>query len=321
MVEPCSPGAITFCSRHFIDGIEQIVQDTFSFDGRNATVLIQRTPYGSYLLFLRLKDTGEEQRIAEGSLSDIVSSSNEMCGREDQAEDDEPEFRLNDGMLTVDGYPVLKIFGSESGTRWFATFIEKVTCVSEPEPGPNTDDPSTFLQYFGVIQDDDTESWEFWMDEDLEPLFKRGEIRAYHAWEFDCYDESETTEQHQPNPRVAAYEAKIKSLVDEGRYKEAIDYSEVHGLVLHESNIDTCTFYSYKIIGVCYANYIRKGWEEGGYQPPRWIEAGNALFDAGKYEEAIEAYSTRITENKDDDRAWYLMGCAYRAMGNPLRIC
>jgi len=69
-------------------------------------------------------------------------------------------------------------------------------------------------------------------------------------------------------------------------------------LVLHESNIDTCTFYSYKIIGVCYANYIRKGWEEGGYQPPRWIEAGNALFDAGKYEEAIEAYSTRITETR-----------------------
>jgi len=240
-----------------------------------------------------------------------------MYGREDQAEEDKPEFRLNDGMLTVDGYPILKIFGSESGTRWFTTFIEEVACGSEPEPGSNTDDPSTFLQYFGVIQDNDTESWEFWMDEDLEPLFKRGEIRSYHARDFDCYDDSETMEQQQPSPRVAAYEAKIKSLVDEGKYQEAIEYSEAHGSVLYESHADTCTLYSYRIIGVCRSNHIRKGWEEGGYQPPRWIEAGNALFDAGKYEEAIDAYRTRINENKDDDRAWYLMGCAYRALGNP----
>lgn len=317
MLEPCSPGAITFHSEDFIHGNEQIVQDTYSSDGRSAAVLIQRTLYGSYLLFLRLKDTGEEQRITEGGLSYVVSRSNEMCGREDQAEEDKPEFRLNDGMLTVDGYPVLKIFGSESGTRWFVTCIDEVGCVSEPGPGPDTDDRSTFLHYFGVIQDGDTESWEFWMDEDLEPLFTRGEIRAYHARDFDCYDEPDTTEQQPPNPRIAEYEATLKSLVDAGKYKEAIEYSEAHGSVLYESDADTCTLYSYRIIGVCRSNHIRKGWEEGGYQPPHWVDVGNALFDAGKYQEAIDAYYKRIRENPDDDRAWYLMGCAYRAMGNP----
>ncbi|OPX68229.1 MAG: lipoprotein NlpI [Methanoregulaceae archaeon PtaB.Bin108] len=117
--------------------------------------------------------------------------------------------------------------------------------------------------------------------------------------------------------RIAAYEAKMKSLVDEGKYQEAIEYSEANGSVLYECDADTCTFYSFKIIGVCRSKDIRKGWEEGGYRPPHWIEAGNALFDAGKYEEAIESYYKRIQENPDDDRAWYLMGCAYRAIGNP----
>jgi len=75
--------------------------------------------------------------------------------------------------------------------------------------------------------------------------------------------------------------------------------------------------YSYKIIGVCRAKNIRKAWSEGGYQPPYWIEAGNTFFDAGNYQQAIEAYYKRIDEDREDDRAWYLMGCAYRAMGNP----
>ncbi|OPY45590.1 MAG: photosystem I assembly protein Ycf3 [Methanoregulaceae archaeon PtaU1.Bin222] len=317
MIEPCSPGTITFHSDDFIDGKEQIVLDTYSSEGRSAAVLIQRTAYGSYLLFLRSKDTHEEQRITEGSLSYIVAKSNEMCGREDQADEKKPVFRLDDGTLTVDGYPILKIFGSESGKRWFATFIDEVTCVSHPEPGLDTDDPSTFLQYFGVIQDGDTESWEFWMDEELEPLFKSGEVRAYHARDFDDIDESEATIQQQPGPRIAEYEATLKSLVDDGRYKEAIEYSDSHGSVLYDCDADTCTFYSYKIIGVCRSKDIRKSWDERGYRPPHWIEAGNVLFDAGKYQEAVEAYHKRIEENDNDDRAWYLMGCAYRAMGNP----
>lgn len=317
MAEPCSPGTITFRSEDFIDEKEQIVLNNYSSDGRIATALIKRTTYGSYLLFLRFNDTNEDQWITEGSLSYTVAASNEMCGREDRADEKTPAFRLDDGTLTVDGYPILKIFGTESGKRWFATFIDEAHCISPTDAGPDGENRDTFLQYFGVIRDGENDSWEFWMAEDIAPLFESGKIRTYHAREFDFFEGMDTKKQQQFSPRIAAYEAKITSLVDEGKYQEAIVYSEANGSVLYECDADPCTFYSYKVIGVCRSKDIRKGWEEGGYQPPHWIEAGNALCDAGKYEDAIEAYYKRIKENPDDDRAWYLMGCAYRAMGNP----
>lgn len=353
-------------SRAFLNGKEGIIVDDYLHDGRHAAAIIKRTPYGAYLLFLRYTDTDEEQWIREGSLSGMVEASNEMFGRNDRADEEKPMYRLDRGTLTIDGYPVLKIFGTNFGKQWFATWCEEIQDVSSSEDSPGEEIRVLHQQYFGVIRDGDEELWEFWMDEEIEPGIRSGEIREYEPGELSFFDVStfdqvyqegadpvETVASPSPSPvagkpdtlpmkktskrkqkkvrrkrtgsqkkreaddRIAAYEAKIKSLVDEGRYKEAIEYSEEQGRVLSESDADTCTFYSYKIIGVCLSKNIRKSWSKEGYRPPHWIEVGNTFFDAGDYQQAIEAYYKRINENPDDDMAWYLMGCAYRAMGNP----
>jgi len=358
---------INFITRRaFLNGKEGIIADDYVLDGRHAAVIIKRTHYGAYLLYLRYKDTNKEQWLQQDSLSGVVEASNKMLGRYDRADEEKPMYRLDRGTLTIDGYPVLKIFGTDSGKRWFVTWCEEVQDVSSSESSPGEETRVHHQLYFGVIRDSNEESWEFWMDEEIEPSILSGEVREYQPDELNFFDVStfdqiyqegadpvETVASPPPSPvagkpdnlpvkkiskrkqkkvqrnrsgsqkkgevdeRIAVYEAKIKSLVDEGRYKEAIEYSEEQGRVLYESDADSCTFYSYKIIGVCHAKDVRIAWSERGYRPPHWIEAGNALFDAGKYEDAIEAYYKRIQEDWDDDRAWYLMGCAYRALGNP----
>jgi tetratricopeptide (TPR) repeat protein len=353
-------------SRAFLNGKEGIIVDDYILDGHHAAVIIKRTHYGAYLLFLRYKDTNEEQWIQQGSLSSVVEASNKMLGRYDRADEEKPIYRLDRGTLTIDRYPVLKIFGTDSGKRWFVTWCEEVQDVSSSESSPGEEIRVYHQQFFGVIRDSDQESWEFWMDEEIKPGIRSGEVREYKPDELNFFDVSTFDQVYQegadpvdtvasptPSPvagkpdnqplkkiskrkqkkvqrnrsgsqkkgevdeRIAAYEAKIKSLVDEGKYKEAIEYSDEHGSVLYESDVDSCTLYSYKIIGVCRAKNIRKAWSEGGYQPPYWIEAGNTFFDAGNYQQAIGAYYKRIDEDREDDRAWYLMGCVYRAMGNP----
>lgn len=353
-------------SRAFLSGKEGIIVDDYILDGHHAAVIIKRTHYGAYLLFLRYKDTNEEQWIQQGSLSRVVEASNKTLRRYDRADEEKPMYRLDRGTLTIDGYPVLKIFGTDSGKRWFVTLCEEVQEVTSSVSSAGEEIRVPHQQYFGVIRDSDEESWEFWMDEEIEPGIRSGEVREYKPDELNFFDVSmfdqiyqegadpvDTVASPTPSPvagkpdnqplkkiskrkqkkvqrnrsgsqkkgevdeRIAAYEAKIKSLVDEGKYKEAIEYSDEHGSVLYESDVDSCTLYSYKIIGVCRAKNIRKAWSEGGYQPPYWIEAGNTFFDAGNYQQAIEAYYKRIDEDREDDRAWYLMGCAYRAMGNP----
>jgi tetratricopeptide (TPR) repeat protein len=47
------------------------------------------------------------------------------------------------------------------------------------------------------------------------------------------------------------------------------------------------------------------------------MRAGNCGVGSGNYEGAISAYDKAILENSKDDTAWYAMGCAYRASGNP----
>lgn len=351
-------------SRAFLNGKEGIIVDDYIHDGRHAAAMIKRTPYAAYLLFLCYKDTNEEQWLRQGSLSSVVEASNEMFGRYDKADEERPMYRLDRGTLTVDGYPVLTVFGTDSGRRWFVTWREDIHSVSPSESSPGEED--IYQQYFGVIRDGNEESWEFWMNEEIDPRIRSGEVREYKPDELNFFDVSmfdqiyqegadpiepvasppplpvaekpgnqpvkklsgkkqkraqknriRSPKNHQINELIAAYEAKIKSLVDEGKYKEAIEYSDEHGRGLYESDVDSCTLYSYKIIGVCRAKDIRKAWSEREYQPPYWIEAGNTFFDAGDYQQAIEAYYKRIDENREDDKAWYLMGCAYRAMGNP----
>jgi len=45
------------------------------------------------------------------------------------------------------------------------------------------------------------------------------------------------------------------------------------------------------------------------------MAVGDRSFDAGYYDAAIEAYQK--ARAVDSDKAWYAMGCPYRAMGNP----
>ena len=45
------------------------------------------------------------------------------------------------------------------------------------------------------------------------------------------------------------------------------------------------------------------------------MAVGDRSFDAGYYDAAIEAYQK--ARAVDSDKAWYAMGCAYCAMGNP----
>jgi tetratricopeptide (TPR) repeat protein len=109
------------------------------------------------------------------------------------------------------------------------------------------------------------------------------------------------------------FEVKMKSLVDEGKYSEAIEFSENNRIRNYHG--DSCTLYSYKIMGVCYSNDIRNTWKEEGYKPSKWMAAGDRLFDKGDYSGAVTAYGK--ARAVDSDKAWYAMGCAYRAMGNP----
>lgn len=111
------------------------------------------------------------------------------------------------------------------------------------------------------------------------------------------------------------FEVQLKSLVDAGKYSEAMDFYEKNSSIIHNVNGDSCTFYSFKIMGVCYLNDIRNTWKEEGYKPTHWMAAGDRLFDNGDYDGAIKAYQKAI--EVDSDKAWYAMGCAYRAMGNP----
>jgi tetratricopeptide (TPR) repeat protein len=111
------------------------------------------------------------------------------------------------------------------------------------------------------------------------------------------------------------FEAHLKSLVDAGEYAGAMDFYEKNHSVTHNILGDSCTFYSFKIVGVCDLKTTQKTWYENGYKPSQWMAEGDRLFDTGDYKGAIEVYYKAI--GTDSDKAWYSMGCAYRAMGNP----
>jgi hypothetical protein len=100
-----------------------------------------------------------------------------MLGRYDRADEEKPMYRLDRGTLTIDGYQVLKIFGTDSGKRWFVTLCEEVQEVTSSESSPGEEIRVPHQQYFVVIRDSDEESWEFWMDEEFEPDIRSGEVR------------------------------------------------------------------------------------------------------------------------------------------------
>lgn len=109
------------------------------------------------------------------------------------------------------------------------------------------------------------------------------------------------------------FEAKMKSLVDEGKFAEAIEFSKNN--IIRNYHGDNCKLYSYKIMGVCYSKDIRNTWKENNYKPSKWMAAGDRLFDKGDYNGAVTAYGK--AQAVDSDKALYAKGCAYRAMGNP----
>ena len=111
------------------------------------------------------------------------------------------------------------------------------------------------------------------------------------------------------------FEAQLKSLVDAGKYSEAMDFYEKNSSIIHNIHGDSCTFYCFKIMGVCRSKDIRNYWYEKGYKPSKWMAEGDRLFDLGDYNGAVTAYGK--AREVDSDKAWYGMGCAYRAMGNP----
>jgi hypothetical protein len=162
--------------------------DNHVSDGRKAALMVKRTPCGSYLLFFRYGDNGEEQWIAEGNLSDVADTAGKILSRTVVAEESGPLYRLENGNLTADGCPVLKIFGTESGTRWFVTLAENLRDVSDQGPGPDENGEEGVTQYFGVIREGDKETWDFWMDEDIDPLLRSGEAREYRADELGFLD-------------------------------------------------------------------------------------------------------------------------------------
>ncbi len=181
-------GVMYIPGRAFINGKEIVIVANYKYSDCPASVIIRRTTYGSYLLYIRYKDTGEEEWLQEGSLSDMVDASNEMLGRDDRAYEERPMYRLDRGNLTVDGYPVLKSFGSNSGKRWFVTLCEEIRTV--PNPGSDSEDEvyGSNLSYFGVIRDGDSEFWDFWLDEDIDPHIESGEVREYRPEEFGFLD-------------------------------------------------------------------------------------------------------------------------------------
>ena len=111
------------------------------------------------------------------------------------------------------------------------------------------------------------------------------------------------------------FETKLKSLVDKGKYSEAMDFYEKNSSIRYNMSGDSCTFYSFKIMGVCYLKDTQKTWYENGYKPSQSMAEGDRLFDAGDYKGAIDAYIWAI--DTDSDKAYYARGCAHRAMGNP----
>jgi tetratricopeptide (TPR) repeat protein len=109
------------------------------------------------------------------------------------------------------------------------------------------------------------------------------------------------------------FEAELKSLVKNGKYAEAIEFSAKNRIVNYPG--DECRLYSYKIMGVCYSHDIRNSWKDQGYKPSKYMASGDHLFDKGYYSKAVFTYLKAIPE--DSDKAWYAAGCAYRATGNP----
>lgn len=118
--------------------------------------------------------------------------------------------------------------------------------------------------------------------------------------------------------RFHEFEAQVKTLVDAGNYREALDLlgEEKNCELLYSYLGDSCTCYSFKITGVCLIQDMRRIWREEGFKAPDWMDRGNRLFDLGDYSGAIAAYSEGIGGN-DEDKALYARGCAHRAMGNP----
>ncbi|MCK9593294.1 MAG: tetratricopeptide repeat protein [Methanoregula sp.] len=111
------------------------------------------------------------------------------------------------------------------------------------------------------------------------------------------------------------FESHVRSLVKAGKYEEAIDFFDKNREILHKISKEVYKCYSYKIMGFCYLKKTRKILQEQGYTPSQWMAEGDKLFDAKKYNSAINAYYKAIAT--DSDNAWYAIGCAYRALGNP----
>jgi tetratricopeptide (TPR) repeat protein len=123
------------------------------------------------------------------------------------------------------------------------------------------------------------------------------------------------TENAENEKKFHEFEAHLKSLVDAGKYSEAMDFYEKNSSIIRNVHGDSCTFYSFRIMGVCRSKDIRNFWYEKGYKPSQWMAEGDRLFDSGDYNGAVTAY--RNAREVDSDKAGYAMGCAYRAMGNP----
>lgn len=113
------------------------------------------------------------------------------------------------------------------------------------------------------------------------------------------------------------FEDHLRSLVDEHKYEDALIYYDETILKTDHDHGDPCSSYSFRIMGVCRFMDIKDTWEQQGRQSSKWMEIGNDHFVGGNYKAAISAYDKAILENGEDDAAWYAMGCAYRALGNP----
>jgi tetratricopeptide (TPR) repeat protein len=48
-----------------------------------------------------------------------------------------------------------------------------------------------------------------------------------------------------------------------------------------------------------------------------WLELGNLYFDAGKFQDAIQAYSKYLSLNPNNANVWTDLGVMYRRSGNP----
>lgn len=181
-------GTLFIRTRGFYNEKERTIVNEHIVDGRQAAVVIRRTSYGSYILFLRYKDNAEEQWIMEGNLQSVGEAAGEILDRVVVAEEEKPIFRLYRGNLTADGCPVLKVFGTDSGKRWFVTLREDLRDVTPPESDPDVEDGGSITQYFGIIREGDREIWDFWMDEEIGPLLQNGEAKEYRVDELGFLD-------------------------------------------------------------------------------------------------------------------------------------